>query len=117
MKREDVESLLIIGAALGAVALVWKFYTDAKKAAGAILSAPGEFGNAIGTTLFDWGNHDTVGESTFYTVTFQDASRHAVPAGTVAGDGSFTYAGNSYVLKTDKLGNRYAVGTSVAVPG
>ena len=119
MKREDVQTLLVLAAVAGAVALAWKLYTDLKAAGTKLLSAPGDFGASLGLSLYDWINPGAgVGENVYYTVTFRDGSRHAVPSGTVASDGSFVYGGNSYVLKLDATGNRYAVGVeSVSVPG
>jgi hypothetical protein len=66
---------------------------------GGLLSGFGEWIGGLGT--------GSAGEGTYYQVTFPDGTRHAVPSGTVASSGAFTYQGVRYVLGTQN-GQRVA---------
>lgn len=106
----NTKDLLFLGLAATGVYLVYKFVNKA----GDTLTATGE---DIGSTLFDWLNPDPTGEMLFYTVTFPDGSRHAIPSRSVVngifqntGNGvNYTGDGQMYQIKNDAAGNHYAI--------
>jgi hypothetical protein len=67
---------------------------------------------AVGETLSRWTydilNGDDIGETTFYTVTFPDGTKHAIGATTVSKSGAFAYNGKTYTLYVDASGKKFA---------
>jgi len=53
---------------------------------------------AVGGWIAGLLSSDDAGESLYYTVTFPDGARHAIPSLSVAANGTFTYAGKKYLL-------------------
>lgn len=106
MKPRDI---VIIGG-LAAFA-IWYLRKQASAAADAVISLPGNVGSAIGSTLYDWIHPgDGLGiNDTYYTVTFPNGQRHAIPANTVGASGTFDYAGVNYLMKKDAAGQNVAV--------
>lgn len=100
--------------------LVWKLFqlvTGIGEGATAIVKGvgtlPRTIGEAIGSGLFDLFHPDAAGESLYYTATFPDGARHAIPSGSVDAGGRFSYAGLRYQLVTQKeTGLRVAVRTT-----
>lgn len=101
--------LALAGVAYAGYKLISKVGGAAASAAQSIISAPGQFGSAVGIQLYDWIHPNTAGESLFYVVNFPDGTRHAIGASTVADDGGFSYDNIAYVMKNDAAGNHYAV--------
>lgn len=106
-KKSDIFIVGLIG--IVGYILYKKFSGAVSQTANAILAAPGQIGTSIGGTLYEWINPYPPGYDTYYTVTFSDGSRHAIHSTDVANDGTFTYQGQNYTLKTDANGTRYAV--------
>jgi len=104
MRTRDI----VLLAGLGALAL-WYFKKRTIAAAAAVAAIPAQVGESIANALYDWVNPDQVGVSVFYTVTFPDKIRHAIPANLVDPDGGFVLSGVSYMIKNDANGNHFAV--------
>jgi hypothetical protein len=80
------------------------------QALGGAPQAIGESGPVQGLLDKIFGAPKSSGDSTFYTVTFPDGSRHSVPASTVDAQGDFTYNGQFFSLAIDPTsGYRVAV--------
>jgi hypothetical protein len=107
MNTDDVKFWLLLG--LGGVAAYFIYQTvkGAGTVASGVLNAPAQAGTSLSNALFDWLNPYPQND-TYYTVTFPDGSRHAIHSTDVGADGSFTYGGSNYSLKTDVTGTRYA---------
>jgi len=103
MKLDSLVTLGIAGALVYAIAKV----TGAAGATGRALSS---VGSAIGSGLYEFFHPNAAGESLYYTATFPDGSRHAIPSSAVNSSGIFTRESVRYQLLTDKAtGARYAV--------
>jgi|HubBroStandDraft_2_1064218.scaffolds.fasta_scaffold71702_4 hypothetical protein len=83
-------NLLLIGAGVAAVYLLYKKVGAAAQAAGAAYTDTVNKTSDVLSWLF--GPAVTL-PNVFYTVVFEDGSSHAVPANTVDANGNFTWTG------------------------
>lgn len=65
---------------------------------GGIDKVTGGVASAAGGWIAGLLASDYVGEDLFFTTTFPDGAKHAVPSSTVARDGRFTYGGKNYIM-------------------
>jgi hypothetical protein len=82
---------------------------------GQVLNSIGE---ALGSGLYAVFNPDAAGESTYYTATFPNGARHAIPASQVSRTGVFPASAiyrNPYGAATFQLITERATGVRVAV--
>jgi len=110
MNAKDGVTLALIGAAGFVAYKLFGFVGGAAKEGLKYLNTAGE---ALGSKLFDLFHPNAVGESLYYTVTFPNGARHAIPSGAVDSAGQFDYvqpplAARRYQLLTGKDGLRYA---------
>lgn len=102
MDKETRNLILIVGVAAFAVYYV-------KKIAGAAGAAFDATGSWIGGQLYEWAHPSAEGESLYYVVLFPTNEKHAIASGDIRSDGTFTYQGNAYRMRTDASGNHVAV--------
>jgi hypothetical protein len=98
---------------VGAVGIGLYVIAQAVKGLGNIKDTLNDAGAAIGSGLFNLFHPDPVGETLYYTPTFPDGRRHAVPSRSVSRNGQFTlpefYGPQRWLLLTSKQdGKRYA---------
>lgn len=74
----------------GAYALYWFFTSGLAKIGGAVGSAVTQVGASIGGGLYEWLHSNAAGDLLYYTITFPNGSRHAIPASDVH-NGEFDY--------------------------
>lgn len=107
MKGKDWAILLAVA---GGLYLAYRAFEGVRKAADKVLSLPGQFGSAVGLTLYEWLHDDPANlTSSVYKVTFPDGTWKSVDAATINKAGLFTVQGATWKLMRDNIGRTYAV--------
>lgn len=92
-----IETVLTVAAVGVGAYLVYKLFNTAASAAGAVGAAVQQgyqsTVSALGSGLYKLFGPADIGTNLYYTVTFPDNSRHAVPSNTVDSTGAFTWTG------------------------
>jgi hypothetical protein len=110
--------LLKLALVLGSAYAVYWIITRALPQLGvAVAGKLSEVGESIGGGLYEWLHPNASGTMVYYTITFPNGSRHALPSDSIGSDGRFDYiapplAATHWRVVVDANGNKFAQAVS-----